>query len=60
MIEYMVMLRMRAGEDDVMDVEYSGVAHIYAKDAADELLGAMAYIAGDQNFIDAHIEKVEV
>ena len=60
MIEYMVMLRMRAGEDDVMDVEYSGVPHIYVKDAVDELLGAMAYIAGDQNFIYAHIEKVEV
>ena len=60
MIEYKVKIRIRAGADDYMDEDFTGVTYYYEKDAQDELKQAQRYIYNDNRFLMVWIDKVEV
>ena len=59
-ITYKVKIRIRAGIDDYMDEDFTGVEHTFEKTAQEELKLAQKYIQNDNRLILAYIDKAEV
>lgn len=56
---YTVMVKIPAGEDDYLDVEYSGIHHTEYKEAFEELCKVTNCCLMDLEILDAYIDERE-
>lgn len=56
---YIVMITMKAGYDDTIDGEYSGMIHTRKSDAQAEYREAYQHVYKDSCVIGAYIKEIE-